>query len=103
MSKESFDAAIEFSKRDFRGPDTLIQYRIALAQLLHDFAARSRWRLIETAPKDGTRIVISDGDVPAVGLWSAITECWVVDWDHEKYDDPAPTAWCPLPEPPSCP
>jgi hypothetical protein len=77
---------------------------VTLAILLDRFAAQrgaEAWLPIETAPKDGTRIVLTDGDVPVVGLWRAHDEQWIVDWDHKPYQDspretPA-TRWMPLP------
>lgn len=75
---------------------TLERHCEALAKALEP--TPSAWRPIETAPRDGTRIVIYDGDVPAVGLWSAGRESWIVDWDHAPYGDPAPSLWLPLPD-----
>ena len=60
----------------------------------------SEWQPIETAPKDGSIIIISDGDTPVVGLWSVSLNCWIVEWDHAGFDEPPPSLWAPLPEPP---
>lgn len=65
---------------------------------------RPQWRPIEEAPKDGSRLVLTDGDVPVVGLWRSHDEQWIVDWDHEPYqgtprETPA-THWMPLPPSP---
>lgn len=54
------------------------------------------WQPVSTAPKDGTKIVIYDGDVPAVAFWHKPKDSWVVDWDHSVYDKA--TLWCPLPK-----
>jgi hypothetical protein len=55
------------------------------------------WRLIEIAPKDGTRILLrSKGGNIADGSWSALREAW--EWPYMMVN---PTYWMPLPEPPS--
>jgi Protein of unknown function (DUF551) len=74
----------------------------ALTQMVADERryAGSPWRLIATAPKDGT---------PVLGWWG--TECMIVDWcvvverwgsTHDGEDTflPEPTHWMPLPEGP---
>jgi hypothetical protein len=74
----------------------------ALTQMVADERryAGSPWRLIATAPKDGTSIL---------GWWG--TECMIVDWcvvlerwgsthDGEDMFEPEPTHWMPLPEGP---
>jgi hypothetical protein len=55
--------------------------------------ARNRWQPIDTAPQDGTRVL----------LW-AEGKCRVGNWIYYPADanNPvAPTHWMPLPEPPS--
>ena len=58
------------------------------------------WRPIETAPKDGTDILL--GFEPAIG-WQRIGKAWggqwVSAWNHHPIHD-QPTHWMPLPEPP---
>jgi len=63
------------------------------------------WQPIETAPKDGSSILLWNGDFVASGAW----EPWPVDGhimhratDHDwTCDDP--THWMPLPDPPASP
>ena len=72
-----------------RGGDQDVPYR------------RADWRPIETAPKDGTPILIARGGEVDGALWNPETDRWdtigpsniglVPDW---------PTHWQPLPEPP---
>lgn len=78
----------------------------------------SKWKPIETAPKDGTRILLwFPNDAVAVsGLWYKYPEeregphvfsesffDWSVDNDLIIMDDlnKYPTHWMPLPEPPN--
>lgn len=69
------------------------------------------WQKIETAPKDGTRILAydfadADDTQPQIVLWSTIDgkEGWYVSWDHTPLDGSLwnpPTHWQPLPSPPA--
>lgn len=72
----------------------------------------SEWQPIETAPKDGTKMILADlsdgGPVPSnigVGAWEFVESN---DWDEKPVWDWAayagttedPTHWMPLPDPP---
>lgn len=73
------------------------------------------WRPIETAPKDGTWFLMTDGTQMLVAHWhvyppnpqypNALPGLWLSPQDHTHLDiaaaglDP-PTHWMPLPEPP---
>lgn len=61
----------------------------------------SPWRLIKTAPKDGTAILVSDGLNPATAVcWIARYKLWaMLGIDGQSVD--GPTHWMPLPELPS--
>lgn len=67
----------------------------------------NEWQPIETAPKDGTRILLAGkhGVVPMiVGYWEASCQVWVYDF-FEREDEffeivRQPTDWMELPEPP---
>jgi hypothetical protein len=64
------------------------------------------WQPIETAPKDGTRILIASKEGVASASWSCCIH-WdpAGDWsDSDEYATPAGheiTHWMPLPEPPN--
>ena len=62
---------------------------------------QSRWQPIETAPRDGTEVLITHGRTTVVAWWSDIFG-WR-DWGDIGWggmQDVAPTHWQPLPEPP---
>ncbi|MCW5697396.1 MAG: hypothetical protein KIS96_11780 [Bauldia sp.] len=75
------------------------------------------WLPMESAPRDGTRVLLNDEDTGKIkiGFWSNHLAVWVVDnifGDDvpEKWDGEAvvitihrPTAWRPLPAPPAAP
>lgn len=61
------------------------------------------WRPIETAPRDGTRIMAYEPSADSKNheIWweddcGGPFQGWTDDWDTE----PEPTHWMPLPEPP---
>jgi len=73
------------------------------------------WQPIETAPKDGTRVLIADAKNVETGQWSPAYYSgtgYFVDydegWDDDRYDaaqrfyrnGPQPTHWMPLPAAP---
>ena len=66
------------------------------------------WRPIETAPKDGTRI-LAYGKGPYghvewfTSQWDKSQSCWVSEPNEAteyNYEDCHPTHWMPLPPPP---
>jgi hypothetical protein len=70
--------------------------------------AEDGWRTMDSAPKDGTRILVyqdkeDDDLVPQIAMWSEHAGCWVLAWDHERFDGDnweVPSHWRPLPAPP---
>ena len=57
------------------------------------------WRPIETAPKDGVFVLITDGDVVQIGYYEDHLMAWRSDADQCRlWSDP--THWQPLPAPP---
>jgi hypothetical protein len=55
------------------------------------------WQPIETAPKDGTWLLLYArhwGELPTIGMWSQARNCWQ-DFDHGL---DRPTHWMPLPD-----
>ena len=66
-------------------------------------ARAPHWESIDTAPKDGTRILIADVAYVTQGFWDRETEdeggqCWRED--NPDWERAHPTHWMPLPDPP---
>ena len=65
------------------------------------------WQPIETAPKDGTRMLGASGPDVSITSWDSfrkwINESAVTDDGYGWYghDDWTPTHWMPLPAPPT--
>lgn len=60
------------------------------------------WRPIETAPKDGTNILLAHPSAVFDGYWDELSRGWVDDVT-DLYEDKItyePTHWMPLPPPP---
>ena len=71
----------------------------------------SKWQPIETAPRDGTRILVFDGKeintvdysepyYIGINKHIEIEESWVQISDSGRATEFFPTHWMPLPEPP---
>ena len=62
---------------------------------------RSAWQPIETAPRDGTKILAWDGDEPQI-VWWCDGGRWISDYLQEYHpgEREYPTYWQPLPSPP---
>jgi hypothetical protein len=66
------------------------------------------WQPMETAPRDGTDIIVWDGEIRTLTHWDKASHVPIYGWltlvchDPEDMDlmDPTPTHWMPLPEPP---
>jgi hypothetical protein len=60
------------------------------------------WQPIETAPQDGTRILLYDGDEVEFGMWAIwrTHPCWVMK-DYQTADllECEPTHWAPITTP----
>lgn len=79
------------------------------------------WQPIETAPRDGTRLIVAIGEFVTAAYWDAQFEyvwdddadtdgyrgAWtdntVASWNYQERTELQPTAWQPLPAPPEHP
>jgi hypothetical protein len=63
----------------------------------------SEWQKIETAPKDGTAILVTDGLICTVVFWDDESDIysWQLSDSEVHYNKDAFTHWMPLPHPPS--
>ncbi len=63
------------------------------------------WQPIETAPKDGTFILVTNGDLYAVAAWLAgiltSEQDWSVSFGAGLPGKFKPSHWMPLPKPPT--
>jgi len=112
---------------EIKPPHTLERYVIdkqaaeidALRKRVQELESAQQWRPIESAPKDGAEIILSNGETVAQGHWfhtpPFIREIRDMDGHYidqdesDGYDDwidssggmqPDPTHWIPLPQPP---
>ena len=60
--------------------------------------AETRWQPIETAPKDGTEVLVSIYQRPTFASWLEHRHAWV---GRDQHSLTAPTHWLPLPAPPT--
>lgn len=61
------------------------------------------WQDIDSAPKDGTIILLGHPEAVFDGWWHSASNAWI-DGERNMYDDYCeyePTHWQPLPEPPN--
>lgn len=63
------------------------------------------WRNIDTAPKDGTSILVGCGPYIAVAFWDEEGAYWALDDGHDyrpalRRELAQPTHWMPTPMPP---
>lgn len=56
------------------------------------------WQPIETAPKNGTPLLLANGVAITTGQWSPLSERWCDIWFMQNLK---PTHWMPLPPPPT--
>ena len=82
------------------------QLRAEVERLKVELEAATKWRPVETAPRDGTDMIIRDDIRAFVARWSnyglADSKGWLVDeWASGDYNDwmlvENPTHWLPLP------
>lgn len=83
-----------------------LSFRDQVAQLERELEALRKdagWRAIETAPKDGAAVLVSEGRFCYCVEWNQEFDWWAVD-DNKlgpfRLRGAAPTHWMPLPPPP---
>ena len=72
----------------------------ALEQAGYQIDSKDKWQPIETAPKDGTRILVWDDDTIETAYWAIFRSRWEHAWDGAELGAFEITHWMPLPEPP---
>jgi len=66
----------------------------------------SEWQPIETAPRDGTKLLGYEGDGRINTMWFesqyvwVSPGAWISDYNRSDTYEHQPTHWMPLPEPP---
>ncbi len=73
----------------------------ALKQQNAELLAAQQWQPIESAPRDGTRILVfidSHFSFTTVARWDDDKDCWKSAWDDQSVY--AVAYWQPLPQPP---
>lgn len=69
----------------------------------------SDWQPIKTAPRDGTDIIVWDGEVRTVTTWGKVSHVpiygflrvWGYDIEDVDLMDPQPVLWQPFPDAPT--
>lgn len=98
MDEKALERAYETLGRPDHAGDRLT-VRAAITAYLQ---ASEGWRDIESAPKDGTNILLAHDHAVFDGYWDKYADGWVddvTDLYEDKITYPA-THWRPLPEPP---
>ena len=57
------------------------------------------WQPIETAPKDGTPVLVHDEGAIEIATWDSDSDAWRDCSGHKMW--PSPQHWMPLPDPPA--
>jgi hypothetical protein len=90
---------------DSKGGGYMRAARAALSVLeprIEALEREQRWQPIETAPRDGTRVLATDGVIVTVVEWKVYSGRWekLTGWHHlygARWN--GPVAWRPLPPP----
>lgn len=88
------------SAHDYDASDTIS----CLRDQVRHANERATWHPIDTAPKDGTEILVCGPEWlrAGVAVWSEHDACWqeACNVEPHQYTTRPPTHWMPLPEPP---
>ncbi len=94
-------------------PDDFARVEVQLIRELITAALGHQWQPIETAPKDGTPILLWAPEwkyVSRCGWWQSSingsddagwTDGTVISWNYQEVSILLPTRWMPLPDPPT--
>lgn len=91
--RADFEKSEALNKREVDG---LAAYRSRLVEQGRALGLQQAWQPIETAPKDGTPVLVYDDGAICLAAFDAISGFWI----DVTAMEPAPTLWQPLPAPP---
>jgi hypothetical protein len=100
ITEKQVEAALVHFAKGNHTSDATLETRMRAALEAADAAA---WEPIETAPKDGTEILVETSDGVTIGAYGKDGPIyWLVPnyQDQEDRDLCSPTHWRPLPSPP---
>ncbi len=117
MTKDIKRIAQEYSKKDSMIDSGNLFWALTEAiKIIEELEQKKEWRPIETAPKDGTLVLVINGEkggyltepcqigTAFFGLASYEDEAWSFEWKSNACCDEVssyiPTHWMPLPKPP---
>ena len=88
---------LELLIRDNKHPESVYG---GVLQDLRDLREAVKWRRIETAPLDGSHILLYRPEVQSVGYYGGPRTGWRINAPGLPVIDPLPTHWMPLPKMP---
>lgn len=103
-ARDVFLSSWGYSPDDFLGKAITAYLAASPSPPALDGAGREGWQPIETAPKDGTRVLLAaPGHLTMIGsfeAWKTIHAAGPWWWSNGSMITPDPTHWQPLPAPP---
>ncbi|SEE52712.1 DUF551 domain-containing protein [Bradyrhizobium lablabi] len=87
--------------------DTLTKQRDDAEYRVQELTKALEWQPIETAPKDGTNVLLADHEIVCTGFWASLNYAgtgaysytgWIAHFGSvQSTRQPSPTHWMPLP------